>query len=396
MSLLRSLEQLDVAGKRVLVRVDFNTPMDESGSKVSDDTRIRAALPTIEHLRGQGARIILMSHLGRPAGKVDHRFSTEPCAVRLAELLDCDILHTDDCVGWGARKLANELPEGGVLLLENLRFHAGEKTGEASFASHLAELGDCYVSDAFGVLHRGHASVSVLPSLFPGQAAAGFLVQRELEQLSNLSGEPSKPYLAILGGAKVSDKIGVIDALLRRVDTLLIGGAMAYTFLRAEDLPTGDSLVEEDKVWLARKMLSRAKNLGVKILLPNDHVVAPGFDQEDEARVVTVLEDGMMGLDIGPATVERYSLEIQNAATILWNGPMGVFEKRAFSTGTEGVAKAVARSGAFSVVGGGDSAAAVVLFGLADQVSHVSTGGGASLEYIEGRELPGLKALENN
>jgi len=393
---LRSLEDLDVAGKRVLVRVDFNTPMDKSGSSVADDTRIRAALPTIEHLREQGARLILMSHLGRPAGKADPRFSTEPCAARLAELLGCDILHTDDCVGWGARKLANELPEGGILLLENLRFHAGEKKGEESFANSLAELGDCYVSDAFGVLHRGHASVSMLPPLFPGQAAAGFLVRHELEQLSNLRGETQKPYVAILGGAKVSDKIGVIDALMRRVDTLLIGGAMAYTFLRAQDISTGSSLVEEDKIWLARKVLKRAASLGVKILLPNDHVVAPSFEREDDASVVEVLEDGMMGLDIGPSSVERYSLELQNAATILWNGPMGVFEKPAFRAGTEGIAKSVARSSAFSVVGGGDSAAAVALFGLSDDVSHVSTGGGASLEFIEGRELPGLRALEEN
>tara|TARA_Y100001968_G_scaffold332029_1_gene388720 strand:+ start:1203 stop:2393 length:1191 start_codon:yes stop_codon:yes gene_type:complete len=393
---LRSVEELDVSGKRVLVRVDFNTPMDESGRQVSDDTRIRAALPTLSHLREKGARLILMSHLGRPAGKVDPRYSTEPCAARLAELLNMEILHTDDCVGWGARKLAHELPEGGILLLENLRFHPEEKQGAASFADHLAELGDCYVSDAFGVLHRPHASVSELPARFPGQTAAGFLVQRELEQLSGLCEEAERPYVAVLGGSKVSDKIGVIDALLRRVDTLLIGGAMAYTFLRAKEVPTGSSRVEEDKVWLAKKFLDRADNRGVKILLPTDHIVAPGLDCPEDATISTTLEDGAMGLDIGPASIQRYALELQAAATILWNGPMGVFEKAAFRNGTEGIARAIARSAGFSVVGGGDSAAAVAMFGLSDEMSHVSTGGGASLEFIEGRELPGLKALEEN
>jgi len=391
---LRTLEELDVTGKRVLVRVDFNTPMEENGTRVSDDTRIRASLPTIEHLREQGARLILMSHLGRPAGRVQPHLSTEACGARLAELLDCEILHTDDCVGWGARKLASELPEGGVLLLENLRFHAEEKGGEAGFADHLAELGDCYVSDAFGVLHRSHASVYVLPSLFPGKAAVGFLVQKELEQLGVLSDEPKRPYVAVLGGAKVSDKIGVIESLLRTVDTLLIGGAMAYTFLKAQDIPVGDSLIEAPKLWQARQTLEKAAKADVKVLLPTDHVAAPAFDAQDQSKVVTVLEPGMMGLDIGPDTMQRYALELEGASTILWNGPMGVFEKPAFRSGTEGVARAVARSNAFSVVGGGDSAAAIAMFGLGDEISHVSTGGGASLEFLEGRELPGLKALE--
>ena len=391
---LRTLDELDVTGKRVLVRVDFNTPMEENGARIGDDTRIRAALPTIEHLREQGARLILMSHLGRPAGKVQPHLSTEACGARLAELLGCDILHTDDCVGWGARKLSRELPEGGVLLLENLRFHGEEKSGEASFADHLAELGDCYVSDAFGVLHRSHASVCALPSLFPGRTAVGFLVQKELEQLGVLSEDPKRPYVAVLGGAKVSDKLGVIESLLRRVDTLLIGGAMAYTFLKAQDIPTGNSLVEDPKLWQARKTLEQAAKANVKVLLPTDHVVAPAFDAEHESKVVTVLEAGMMGLDIGPGTVQRYALELSAASTILWNGPMGVFEKPAFRSGTEGVARAVAQADAFSVVGGGDSAAAIAMFGLADEVSHVSTGGGASLEFLKDQGLPGLKALE--
>jgi len=393
---LRTLDELDVAGKRVLVRVDFNTPMDESGTLVSDDTRIRAAIPTIEHLREKGARIILMSHLGRPGGKVNRRFSTEPCGARLAELLDCEILHIDDCVGWGARKLVGELPDSGILLLENLRFHAGEKQGETGFADHLAQLGDCYVSDAFGVLHRSHASVSVLPSLFPGNAAVGFLVQRELEKLGTLNDSPGRPYVAILGGAKVSDKIGVIESLLTRIDSLLIGGAMAYTFLKAQEIPIGDSLVEDNKLWTARKILEKAAKANVKVLLPIDHVAAPAFDAEEDSKIVTVLEAGMMGLDIGPSTIQRYALEIGQAKTILWNGPMGVFEKAAFRSGTETIARAVARADAFSVVGGGDSASAIAMFGLSDQVSHLSTGGGACLEFLQGRELPGLKALEDN
>jgi len=390
-----SLHDLDVAGKRVLVRVDFNVPLDEDG-QVTDDTRVRAALPTLRHLVDEGAKLILMSHLGRPKGAVKPEYSTAAPGSVLADLLGTDVIHTDDCVGWGARKLAQDLDPGGVLLLENLRFHGDEESGDDSFARRLAELGDCYVSDAFGVLHRAHASVSELPKYFPGQRAAGFLVERELTQLGALQEGAAKPFVAVLGGAKVSDKIGVIDALLRKVDVLLIGGAMAYTFLRAKDIPTGSSRVEEDKVWLAKNLLKKADDLGVAIRLPTDHVVAPAIDAEDEARVVSQLERGMMGLDIGPQTVERYALELQSAETIFWNGPMGVFERPAFAAGSEGVAHAVSRSDAYSVVGGGDSAAAIAKFGLSDSISHVSTGGGASLEFLQGKVLPGIKALEED
>lgn len=389
----RSVDELDVAGKRVLVRVDFNVPLDEDGA-ITDDNRIRAALPTIRHLVDAGARVILMSHLGRPKGERVPGLSTLPAGARLAELLERDVIHSEDTVGWGPRKLAQDLGNGDVLLLENLRFHAEEEKGDLRFAEQLAELGEMYVSDAFGVLHRPHASVSVLPSLFPGKTAMGFLVQTEVRKLGALLHEPAKPFVAILGGAKVSDKISVIEALLRRVDRLLIGGAMAYTFMKAKDEEVGSSRVEDDKVWLARKVLDRAQELGVGIRLPIDHVVSRAFGDTDNARVTDTIERGWMGLDIGPATVERYALELQGASTIFWNGPMGVFEQEAFAAGTEGVARAVARSRGYSVVGGGDSAAAVAKFGLADDVGHVSTGGGASLEYVQGVQLPGLVALE--
>lgn len=392
---VRSVRDLDVRGKRVLVRVDFNVPLDSDGN-VTDDTRIRAALPTIRLLLEQGARIILMSHLGRPKGEVVAGLSTEAAGARLAELLEHTVIHTDDCIGWGARKLANDLSDGDILLLENLRFRAEEKSGDRSFAEKLAELGDLYVSDAFGTLHRAHASVAVVPGLFEGKRAAGLLVERELEKLGALIHEPRKPFVAVLGGAKVSDKIDVIEALLRRVDVLLIGGAMAYTFMKAKDEDVGSSRVEADKVWLAKKILGRAHDLGVGIRLPTDHVVAPAFDAHDQAKVSKTLDPGMMGLDIGPDTLERYALEVQGAATVFWNGPMGVFEVDAFARGTEGLARAVARSRAYSVIGGGDSAAAVAKFGLADEVGHVSTGGGASLEYLEGKTLPGLAALEES
>ena len=390
---IRSVRDLSVAGKRVLVRVDFNVPLDGDG-EVTDDTRVRAALPTIQHLLERGARVILMSHLGRPKGRVVPGLSTRPAGSVLAGLLERDVLHADDCIGWGPRKLARDLSDGQVLLLENLRFRPEEKSGDEGFAAKLAELGDLYVCDAFGTMHRAHASVAVVPSLFAGRKAAGFLVETELKKLGALLDGPGKPFVAVLGGAKVSDKIGVIEALLRKVDVLLIGGAMAFTFLKAKDVPVGSSRVEEDKVWLARKILDKANDLGVAIRLPTDHVVSTALDVDDDARVVDKIEDGWMGLDIGPATGERYALELATASTILWNGPMGVFEKEAYSRGTAGVARAAAHSRAYSVVGGGDTSAAIMKFGLADQMSHVSTGGGATLEFIEGKVLPGIAALK--
>ena len=392
---IRSLEELEVTGRRVLVRVDFNTPLTADGD-VADDTRVRAALTTIRHLIERGARIILMTHLGRPNGHRDPRYTTEAPASKLAELLNCPVLHTDDCIGWGARKLAMDLTDGDVLVLENTRFHPGEKAADRSFAEKLAELGELYVNDAFGTCHRGDASVAVVPTFFEGRRAAGFLVARELKKLSALIDSPKRPYVALLGGAKVSDKIGVIDALLMKVDALLIGGAMAYTFLAAQGTDVGSSRVETDKVWLAKKLLDKAKSLGVDIVLPMDHVVSSSIEAEDEARDVIDLEPGMMGLDIGPRTAERYSARLMAAQTIFWNGPMGVFEREAFAAGTRTVANAFAESPGYSVVGGGDSAAAIAAFGLSDRVGHVSTGGGASLEFLEGKELPGLKALEEN
>ena len=392
MSQIRSVDELDVEGKRALVRVDFNVPLDEHGN-ATDDTRVRAAVPTIKHLADRGAKVILMSHLGRPKGKPDARYTTRPAGSLLAGLLDQNVLHTDDCIGWGPRKLVSNLNEGDILLLENLRFHEGEEAGDESFAAKLAELGDLYVNDAFGAMHRAHASVSVLPGLFDGRRAAGFLVQNELEKLGALLSSPARPFVAVLGGAKVSDKMGVIDSLLKRVDVLMIGGAMAYTFLKAQGIPTGSSLVEDDRVWLAKKLLEQAKASGTAIRLPTDHVVSQSFDDEEGSKVSTDLAPGWMGLDIGPDTAERFALELVTAKTVLWNGPMGVFEKEAFSGGTAAIARALARSRAFSVVGGGDSAAAIAKFDLTDQVSHVSTGGGASLEFLEGKDLPGIAAL---
>ena len=392
---IRSVDELEVAGRRVLVRVDFNTPLTADG-EVADDTRVRAALPTIRHLIERGARTILMTHLGRPNSQRDPRYTTEAPASKLAELLNVPVIHTDDCIGWGARKLAMDLTDGDVLVLENTRFHPGEKGAERTFAERLSELGELYVNDAFGTCHRGDASVAVLPTFFGGRRAAGFLVARELKMLSGLLDAPKRPYIAVLGGAKVSDKIGVIDSLLTRVDALLIGGAMAYTFLAAQGTDIGASRVEADKVWLAKKLLDKAKSLNVDIVLPLDHVVAPSIEAESEACSVADIEPGMMGLDIGPRTAERYSARIMAARTLFWNGPMGVFERPAFAAGTRTVANAFAESPGYSVVGGGDSAAAMALFGLAGRVSHVSTGGGASLEFMEGKVLPGLKALEED
>lgn len=390
--MIRSVKDLEVAGRRVLLRVDFNTPLTKAGD-VADDTRVRAVLPTIRHLLEQGARVIVITHLGRPGGKRDGRFTTRAPASELAGLLGREVLHTDDCIGWGARKLAQDLSDGGVLVLENTRFHPGEKAGDEGFAKQLAELGDVYVNDAFGVCHRADASVAALPALFE-RKAAGFLVHKELKKLGVLLDKPSKPYLAVLGGAKVSDKIGVIEALLSKVDAILIGGAMAYTFLAARDEEIGSSRVEDDKIWVAKRILEKADTLGVEILLPDDHVVSTSFDADDQAAVANELKPGFMGLDIGPRTAERYKRRLMQARTIFWNGPMGVFEKEPYASGTRMVAEGVARSPAYSVVGGGDSAAAIAHFGLADDVDHVSTGGGASLEFLEGKTLPGLAALE--
>jgi phosphoglycerate kinase len=386
-----SLDQLDVTNRRVFLRVDFNVPLQDG--KITDDTRIRAALPTIQHLRSNGCRIVIASHLGRPKG-VDPALSLEPAAARLAELLNVEVVFAHDMVGDDVELMSKELPHGGVMMLENLRFHAGEKGGDEAFAAALSRLGDVYVNDAFGAMHRAETSIAAVVSHFE-TAGVGFLVQKELEALGRCLNGATRPYVAILGGAKVSDKIAVIEALSARVDSLLIGGAMAYTFLKAKGFETGASRVETDKLELAQKLLERCAERGVHVYLPVDHVVNDSFESTAEPRTVDLLGASDMGLDIGPATVAAYADVIRAAKTVFWNGPMGVFEREPYAGGTRGVAQACTECPGYTVVGGGDSAAAAEQFGLADKFTHVSTGGGASLEFLEGEELPGIKALKD-
>ena len=394
--MIRSIEQLELARKRVFIRVDFNVPLDKKTSAVKDDARIRAALPTIQHAIKKGARVILASHLGRPDGKPAPELSLEPAGAVLSRLLGQDVIFADDCVGDGVRKLAFDLKDGKVLLLENLRYHAEEEANDEAFSRQLAALAEVYVDDAFGTVHRAHAS-TVGMVRFVKEKGAGFLVASELKHLQPLLKGAAKPYLAILGGAKVADKIKVIEQLLGKVDALLIGGAMAYTFLSARGISVGSSRVEKDKIEVAKRILDKAASSRVEILLPVDHVVAREAKGGLPTQAVETIEAGMLGLDIGPRTVELYRSRIATAATVFWNGPMGLFEIKEFAAGTRAVADALVeatRRGATCVVGGGDSAAAIAEFGLASQVTHVSTGGGASLEFLEGRELPGIKALE--
>jgi phosphoglycerate kinase len=393
MSSILSLDALDVDGRRVFVRVDFNVPLSQGA--IGDDFRIRAALPTIARLREQGACLVLASHLGRPRGAVDPELTLEPVAARLAELLDDEVYLCDDCVGDGVRKVVGDLRPGGVAVLENLRFHAAEKANDGAFAGELAELCDAYVNDAFGVLHRAHASVAALPARARDRAM-GLLVEREVRSLHRLLEGPEEPYMAILGGAKVSDKIDLIRSLLRRVQVLAIGGAMAYTFLRAQNEPVGTSLVEADKLWAATEIIEACQKRGIRLLLPVDHVVAGAPDDADGARTVDEIPSDAMGLDLGPRSWHRIAEAARKAATVLWNGPLGMFEVERFANGTRRVASALAESSAYSVIGGGDSAAAVREMGLAERMDHVSTGGGATLTYLAGKELPGLKALEQD
>jgi phosphoglycerate kinase len=391
MSKVLTLGELDVANRRVFLRVDFNVPM--ANGRITDDTRIVAALPTIRALREQGCRLIIASHLGRPGGTVDPAMSLEPAAARLAALLDDDVLFAHDIVGEDVEAMTKELVPGGVMMLENLRFHPGEKGGDEAFATALARLADVFVNDAFGAMHRAETSIAAIVPHFE-QAGAGFLVARELEALGRCMQGAARPYVGILGGAKVSDKIAVIEALLNRVDALIIGGAMAYTFLKARGQDVAASRVEADKLALAARILERCVEKGVALHLPIDHVVNTAFDSEAPPEVVTAFGAGQMGLDIGPETVRAYAAVIASAKTVFWNGPMGVFERDAYAAGTRAVAEAVAgNTSAYTVVGGGDSAAAAAKFGLAEKFSHVSTGGGASLELIEGKDLPGVKAL---
>ncbi len=389
---IKSVRDLDVEGRRVFVRVDFNVPLD--GQTVTDDTRIVASLPTIRHVMERGGRPVLASHLGRPKGKPVPELSLEPAGARLAELLECEVLLADDCIGDGPRKVVSDLRDGQIALLQNLRYHDAEEENDEAFAKELARLAEVYVNDAFGAAHRAHASVEALPKLMR-ERGAGFLMEAELAALGQLAtGTPKKPYVAVLGGAKVSDKIGVIEALMTKVDTLVIGGAMANTFLAAQGRALGKSLVEEDKLPLARTLLARAEERGTALLLPIDVVVASSL-KATSGRVVAVTEIGPddMALDIGPKSLERFAEALRDARSVLWNGPMGLFENAAFAAGTLGVAEAIAAAQGFTVVGGGDSVAAIQQAGMADRFDHVSTGGGASLELLEGRKLPGVEAL---
>lgn len=409
-----TIRDLDLSGKRVLMRVDFNVPI-ENGV-VNDDTRITAAMPTILHALEKGAKsLVLMSHLGRPKGKPNPEFSLKPAAARLQELLGKPVVMAPDCVGEEVKAELAKLPEGGVMLLENLRFHAEEegkpkladdatdeekaaakaemKTKQVAFAKQLAELGDVYINDAFGTAHRAHASMAVVTNYFD-QCAAGFLLEKEIEYLGNALANPTKPFVAIIGGAKISGKIDVITNLMDKVETILIGGGMAYTFYKAKGLAIGKSLCEEDRVEMAKDILKRAQASGIKLLLPVDNVVADDFSENANTKIAGEnIEDGWMALDIGPETAKLYAKEIAGAKTVVWNGPMGCFEMAPFAEGTLAVAKAVAEADCISIIGGGDSVSAVNKSGLADKMTHISTGGGASLEFMEGKPLPGVLAL---
>jgi phosphoglycerate kinase len=382
-----SIRDLDLRGKTVFIRVDFNVPLAPGGKEITSDKRIRASLPTIQYALDAGAAVILASHLGRPKGKRNPEMSLAPVAARLSELLGRPVKMAPDCVGTEVKALKPK--PGEVLLLENLRFHAEEEANHPDFARELASMADVYVNDAFGSAHRAHSStVGIIAHL--KQAAAGLLMDRELEWLTKATKNPDRPCVALLGGAKVSDKIEVIQNLMKVVDTLLIGGAMAYTFLRAQNLPTGKSLVEEDKIDLARQLLGQAKG---KLLLPEDHVVVREIKPGAAHEIVEQIGDGQIAVDIGPKTISKYQQIIRGAKTVIWNGPMGIFEMPPFDKGTVGLAKAVAESGAVSVVGGGDSEKAIKSAGVSDKITHVSTGGGASLEFLSGIELPGVAAL---
>ncbi len=390
----KNIRDFDVNGKKVLVRVDFNVPFDDQGN-ISDDTRIRASLPTIQYLLDHKAAVILMAHLGRPKGQVNPKYSLAPVAKYLGKLLGKKVAFAADCVGAEAKSAAKKLKNGHVLLLENLRFHKEEEKNDMEFAEQLASLAELYINDGFGVSHRAHASVEGVTHFLP--AAAGFLLEKEIEYVGKAVNEPLHPFAAIIGGAKVSDKIGVINNLLDKVDTLLIGGGMANTFLAAQGYAMGKSLVETDKLDLAKELLAKAKKNKVKMLLPTDLVMADAFaaDAKHENQPVNALNQEGMALDIGTETAKAYADALADAKMIVWNGPMGVFEMDAFCKGTEAVAKAVAKSRAMSIVGGGDSVAAVEKLGLAKRISHISTGGGASLEYLEGKVLPGIAALDD-
>ena len=393
----KTIRDIDVSGKRVLVRVDFNVPLDKQTGAVADDNRIQAALPTIAYLRERGARVILCSHLGRPDGQVVERLRLRPVAERLSELLGTSVTTTADCVGPEVEAAVAGLAPGGVALLENLRFHAEEEANDPAFARRLADLADLYVNDAFGTAHRAHASTEGVAHLLP--AVAGFLMEKELEYLGRAVGDPERPFAAIIGGAKISGKIDVLRNLLDRVDVLLIGGGMANTFLKAQGKDVGDSLVEDDQLATAKEVLDRAASGRPRVELPVDAVLADKFAADAASRTVSLdgeaVPAGWRIMDIGPQSVRRYTDALRGCKTIVWNGPMGVFEFTPFAEGTLGLARAMADLGATTVVGGGETAQAVEQAGVAERITHVSTGGGASLEFLEGKTLPGVAALQD-
>ncbi|MDP8241553.1 MAG: phosphoglycerate kinase [Candidatus Celaenobacter antarcticus] len=388
----KTISDIDVTGKKVLVRVDFNVPLDEY-QNITDDTRIEAALPTINFLLKHNTAVILMSHLGRPKGEDKSTFSLEPVAKRLEEIIGKKVQFTHDCIGEETKRAAENLKPGEILLLENTRFHPEEKKNDPEFAKELASLGDIFVNDAFGTAHRAHASNVGVAEYIP--SVLGFLVEKEIEFLNKALINPQKPYTAILGGAKVSDKIDLIEQLLDKADSILIGGAMMYTFLKALGYKVGKSLVEDDKIPAALEITERAKKKGVSLYLPEDTVVAKEMAEGTEFHSVPIdaIPDNMIGLDIGILTVRKYAEIIKLSKTVIWNGPMGMFEISSFSHGTKGIARAVAACPGITIIGGGDSAAAIEKFGFADKVSHISTGGGASLEYLSGKELPGIAII---
>lgn len=390
----KTVKDIDLKGKKVFVRCDFNVPMDEN-QNITDNTRIKAALPTIKYLLEQNCKIILASHLGRPKGKVKPEFSLKPVAKELSKLLGKDVIMANDVIGEDATTKAENLKEGEIMLLENVRFHREETDNDPEFAKKLASMAEIFVNDAFGTAHRAHASTTGIADYIPG--VAGFLIEKELKFLGNAINNPERPFVAILGGAKVSDKIGVIDSLLDKVDTLMIGGGMAYTFFKAQGYNVGNSLCEVEKTNLALEAMEKAKSKGVKLLLPIDTKIGKEFKPDTESKTVawTEIPDEWEGFDIGEKTIEMFKNELQSAKTVIWNGPLGLFEFDQFAIGTNEIAKTLAELDATTIIGGGDSAAAVTKAGLADKMTHISTGGGASLEFLEGKKLPGIECLQD-
>lgn len=391
----KTVKDIDVNGKKVLVRCDFNVPIDSETGKITDNRRIRAALPTIQYLLDHNAKVILCSHLGRPKGEFNLKYSLKPVAEELSKLLNKDVKLAKDVIGESAKELTSNMKEGDIVLLENVRFHKEEEQNDPEYSKALANMAEIYVNDAFGTAHRAHSSTTGVADYLP--AVSGFLIEKELEFLGGALENPKHPFVAILGGAKVSDKIGVIENLLDKVDTLIIGGGMAYTFYKAQGHHIGTSICEEDKLDLAKSILEKAQEKGVKLLLPVDNHVSSEYSNNGEDKMVdsTEIPDGFMGLDIGPKTIEKFEEAVKDAKTVVWNGPLGVCEFDKFATGTKAVATMLSKLDAITIIGGGDSAAAIEKLGLADKMTHISTGGGASLEFLEGKTLPGIACLQD-